>query len=154
MIQMSPAESAIALMVAVMRNTTARQNGVGDKQMGGQDPIQIDRDGIIAEMAFGKQFNLYPDLSTYPRKSGADLITKTGLKVDVKATRYKTGRLLIHVDKPVTEVDIYVLGIVDGDTVDFIGYVRSEDAIQAQNLKDLGHGVCYVIEQDALRKFK
>ena len=154
MIQMSPAESAIALMVAVMRNTTARQSGVGDKQMGRQDPIQIDRDGIIAEMAFGKQFNLYPDLSTYPRKGGADLITKTGLKVDVKATRYKTGRLLIHVDKPVTEVDIYVLGIVDGDTVDFIGYVRSEDAIQAQNLKDLGHGVGYVIEQDALRKFK
>jgi hypothetical protein len=137
-----------------MRNTTARQNNVADKQMGKQDPIQIDRDGILAEMAFGKQFNLYPDLSVYPRKGGADLITHNGMKIDVKATRYKSGRLLIHIDKPVEEVDIYVLGIVDGDDVDLVGYIKSAEAIQPQNLNDLGHGSGYVIEQSNLKKFK
>lgn len=153
-VNMTPSESAIALTLAVMRNTTARVNGVTDKQMGKQDPIEIDRDGILAEMAFGKQFNLYPDLSVYPRKGGADLITHQGNKVDIKATRYKTGRLLIHIDKPVEEVDIYVLGIVDGDSVNFVGYIKSADAIQPQNLNDLGHGSGYVIEQNNLRKFK
>jgi len=151
---MTPSESAIALTLAVMRNTTARQNNVADKQMGKQDPIQIDRDGILAEMAFGKQFNLYPDLSVYPRKGGADLITHNGMKIDVKATRYKSGRLLIHIDKPVEEVDIYVLGIVDGDDVDLVGYIKSAEAIQPQNLNDLGHGSGYVIEQSDLKKFK
>jgi hypothetical protein len=153
-VNMTPSESAIALTLAVMRNTTARQNNVADKQMGKQDPIQIDRDGILAEMAFGKQFNLYPDLSVYPRKGGADLITHNGMKIDVKATRYKSGRLLIHIDKPVEEVDIYVLGIVDGDDVDLVGYIKSAEAIQPQNLNDLGHGSGYVIEQSDLKKFK
>lgn len=153
-VQMTPSESAIALTLAVMRNTTARQNNVADKQMGKQNPIEIDRDGILAEMAFGKQFNLYPDLSVYPRKGGADLIAHNGMKVDVKATRYKHGRLLIHIDKPVEEVDIYVLGIVDGDTVDLVGYIKSADAIQPQNIKDLGHGSGYAIEQNNLKKFK
>lgn len=153
-VNMTPSESAIALTLAVMRNTTARQNNVADKQMGKQDPIQIDRDGILAEMAFGKQFNLYPDLSVYPRKGGADLITHKGMKIDVKATRYKSGRLLIHIDKPVEEVDIYVLGIVDGDDVDLVGYIKSAEAIQPQNLNDLGHGSGYVIEQSDLKKFK
>lgn len=153
-VHMTPSESAIALTLAVMRNTTARVNNVADKQMGKQDPIQIDRDGILAEMAFGKQFNLYPDLSVYPRKGGADLITHQGLKVDIKATRYKSGRLLIHIDKDVNEVDIYVLGVVDGDSVDFVGYIKSKEAIQPQNLKDLGHGSGYVIEQSSLKKFK
>jgi hypothetical protein len=152
-VNMSPPEAAIAQVLAVMRNTTARQNGVTDKQMGKQDPIEIDRDGILAEMAFGKAFNLYPDLTVYPRKGGADLIGRTGKKIDVKATRYKTGRLVIHIDKPVDEVDIYVLAIVDKDDVDLIGYIESVKAIRQENVRDLGHGEGYVIEQDDLKKF-
>lgn len=153
-VHMTPSESAIAHMLAVMRNTTARQNGVKDKQMGDQDPIEIDRDGIIAEMAFGKAFNLYPDLSVYPRKGGADLFGRTKKKIDVKATRYKTGRLVIHIDKPVDEVDIYALAVVDGDDVDLIGYIESEKAIREQHIRNLGHGNGYVIDQDHLIKFK
>ena len=153
-VNMTPSESAIAHMLAVMRNTTARQNGVADKQMGKQDPIEIDRDGIIAEMAFGKAFNLYPDLSIYPRKGGADLIGRNKKKIDVKATRYKTGKLVIHIDKPVDEVDVYALAIVDGDDVDLIGYIESEKAIKQENIRDLGHGEGYVIDQEVLIKFR
>lgn len=153
-VNMSPPEAAIAQVLAVMRNTTARQNGVTDKQMGKQDPIEIDRDGILAEMAFGKAFNLYPDLTVYPRKGGADLIGRTGKKIDVKATRYKMGRLVIHIDKPVDEVDIYVLAIVSGDDVDLIGYIESDKAIRQENVGNLGHGEGYVIEQEQLKKFK
>ena len=151
-VNMSPPEAAIAQVLAVMRNTTARQNGVTDKQMGKQDPIEIDRDGILAEMAFGKAYNLYPDLTVYPRKGGADLISKTGKRIDVKATRYKTGRLVIHIDKPVDEVDVYVLAIVDGDDVNIVGYIESVKAIRQENVSDLGHGKGYVIEQDQLIK--
>jgi hypothetical protein len=151
---MSPPESAMALTLAVMRQTNSRASGVVNKQMSKQNPIEIERDGVLSEMAFGKQFNLYPDFSVHPRKGGADLITHQGLRVDIKATRYKSGRLLIHIDKTVEDVDIYVLAIIDGDDVDFVGYIKSADAIKQEYVKDLGYGVGYVIEQTSLTKFK
>ena len=153
-VSMSPPESAMALTLAVMRQTNSRASGVVNKQMSKQNPIEIERDGVLSEMAFGKRFNLYPDFSVHPRKGGADLITHQGLRVDIKATRYKSGRLLIHIDKTVEDVDIYVLAIIDGDDVDFVGYIKSADAIKQEYVKDLGHGVGYVIEQTSLTKFK
>jgi len=153
-VSMSPPESAMALTLAVMRQTNSRASGVVNKQMSKQNPIEIERDGVLSEMAFGKRFNLYPDFSVHPRKGGADLITHQGLRVDIKATRYKSGRLLIHIDKTVEDVDIYVLAIIDGDDVDFVGYIKSADAIKQEYVKDLGYGVGYVIEQTSLTKFK
>ena len=153
-VHMTPPESAMALTLAVMRQTNSRASGVVNKQMSKQNPIEIERDGVLSEMAFGKQFNLYPDFSVHPRKGGADLITHQGLRVDIKATRYKSGRLLIHIDKTVEDVDIYVLAIIDGDDVDLVGYIKSADAIKQEYVKDLGYGVGYVIEQTSLTKFK
>ena len=153
-VHMTPPESAMALTLAVMRQTNSRASGVVNKQMSKQNPIEIERDGVLSEMAFGKQFNLYPDFSVHPRKGGADLITHQGLRIDVKATRYKSGRLLIHIDKTIEDVDIYVLAIIDGDDVDFVGYIKSADAIKQEYVKDLGYGVGYVIEQTSLTKFK
>lgn len=153
-VNMTPSETAIAQMLAVMRNTNARQNKVVDKQVGKQNPIEIDRDGVLSEMAFGKVFNLYPDLAVTPTRSGVDLVGRNGKRIDVKSTRYRMGRLIIHIDKPVGEVDIYAFAIVDGDAVDLVGYIKTEDAMRQENIKDLGYGDVYVIEQDALTKFK
>jgi hypothetical protein len=150
-IDMLPTEVSIAHTLAVMRNCAARGNGVKDKQMGKQDPIQIERDGLLAEMAFGKAFNLWPDLSIFPRKGGADLIGRNGKRIDVKASRYKTARLAIHKDKQLGDVDVYVLAIVDDSSVDIVGYIEAEEALRAENLGDLGHGVGYVIPQDRLK---
>lgn len=153
-VNMTPSESAIAQMLAVMRNTNARHNNVTDKQVGKQSPIEIDRDGVLSEMAFGKAFNLYPDLAVKQTRSGVDLVGKNGNRIDVKSTRYKSGRLIIHIDKPLDEVDIYAFAIVDGDNVDLVGYIKAKDAMKKENIKDLGYGDVYVIEQDALIKFK
>lgn len=153
-ISMTPSETAIAQVLAVMRNTNARHNNVADKQVSKQSPIEIDRDGVLSEMAFGKAFNLYPDLAVKSTRSGVDLVGKNGNRIDVKSTRYKAGRLIIHIDKPLDEVDIYALAIVDGDNVDLVGYIKATDAMKKENIKDLGYGDVYVIEQDALIKFK
>ena len=153
-ISMTPSETAIAQVLAVMRNTNARHNNVTDKQVSKQSPIEIDRDGVLSEMAFGKAFNLYPDLAVKSTRSGVDLVGKNGNRIDVKSTRYKAGRLIIHIDKPLDEVDIYALAIVDGDNVDLVGYIKAIDAMKKENIKDLGYGDVYVIEQDALIKFK
>ncbi len=149
-VEMNPAEASIAHTLAVMRNAANRGHGVKDQQMGDQDPIEIDRDGILAEMAFGKAFNLWPDLSITPRHGGADLVGKNGKRIDVKATRYKSGRLLIHAGKEQGDVDVYVLAIVEKNTVRLVGYIDSSEALEESNLGDVGHGKTYVIEQDRL----
>ena len=153
-VHMSQTEAIIAQMLGMMRGMTHKSNGLVDKQMGMQDPLEIDRDGMLAEMAAAKHLNLWPDLSIRPNKSLSDLIGRKGDRIDVKSTRYKAGRLLIHRDKVVDDVDIYILAIVDVNNVDLVGYISSKDAIQEKNLADIGHGLTYVIPQTMLTKFK
>jgi hypothetical protein len=153
-VHMSHTEAILAQMLGVMRNLAARTNGVVDKQMGTQDPIEIDRDGVLSEMAVAKHLNLWPDLSIRSEKVLSDLIGRKGDRIDVKSTRYKTGRLLIHRDKKVDDVDVYILAIVDVNDVDLFGFISSKDAIQEKNLDDLGRGLTYVIPQTMLTKFK
>lgn len=149
-IELNPQEVLLAHSLAVARNNSCRSNGISDKQMGKQDPIQIDWDGALAELACGKILNCYPDLSISPRKGGVDLVSRTGKRIDVKATRYKDGKLAIHIDKNPEEVDIYILAVVDGNTVHIKGYINSQDAIKAENISDLGHGKSYVVPQSML----
>lgn len=149
-IELNPQEVLLAHQLAVARNNSCRANGVADKQMGKQDPIQIDWDGALAELACGKVLNYYPDLSISPRKGGADLISRKGKRIDVKATRYKEGKLAIHLSKTVEDADIYILAVVDGSTVHIKGYINAIDAIKEENISDLGHGKSYVIHQSML----
>lgn len=149
-VEMNPQEEAIAHLLAVMRNATCRSNGVKDQQYGDQNPIEIDTDGLLAEMAFGKAYNCYPDFSIFPRKGGVDLTAPSGKTVDVKATRVKNGRLLIALNKNPDEVDRYVLAIVEQGCVNLVGYMESRDAINPENIGNLGHGKGYVIPQSKL----
>lgn len=149
---MDESECRIALHLAKCRNSVCRSNNIVDKQMGDQDAIQIDYDGMLAELAVAKQFNVYPDLSISPRHGGADL-TLRGLKADVKASRYKKAHLCIHKDKDPKAVDMYILTIVDGQSVEIVGFIESKDAIRDENLGDLGHGEGYVIPQERLSRF-
>lgn len=151
-ITLSPSELSIAHTLAVMRNAANRGNGITDRQMGKQDPIEIERDGVAAEIAFAKAFNLFPDLTIQPRKGGADVIGRTGSKIDIKATRIPNGRLLVTPKKAGEETDVYVLAIIDGATVDLVGYLKSADVFQDANLGDVGHGKTYVVNQERLVK--
>ena len=49
---------------------------------------------------------------------------------------------------------MYVLCIVDNSEVDIKGYVMKEELIQESNLKNLGHGEGYCMEQFELKSFK
>ena len=151
-VDMTPQECAIAHLLAVMRHSTCRSNNINDKQMGGQDAIEIDRDGILVKMTVGKPINRYPDFSIYPRKGGVDLVGANGKKIDVKSTRYKNGKLLVHKDKSSEEIDVYILVVIDERTANVVGYIESAEVFKDENLRDLGHGVGYAIEQEKLRR--
>jgi hypothetical protein len=67
-----------------LRAVMARRVGVLDRRMGPQDPLAADEDGLMAEFAFSKVFNVFFDPVPDPRngtehhaasvKRGADLL--------------------------------------------------------------------------------
>lgn len=152
-VTLSETEVRLAEMLGLERSRCARRHAVPDKKMGNQPGCEIDILGCKAEFAFAKAFNVCPDLSTSPRSGGEDFTYK-GFTVDVKATHYPNGRLLIHKKKSLNDSQLYVLAIVTGDEVNLVGYMPAAEALQPKYLRDLGHGEGYAIEQHELYKFK
>ena len=155
LVELTDSEYSVAVMLAIARRSAARGNGVVDMQIGKQDPYEIELDGLMAEIAFAKQFNYYPDLTVGPRNGGEDFRLRSGKTVDIKATRHKNGRLLATLKKESSPCDLYVLAIIEPvKSVNLIGYIASDDLFKQSNLIDLGHGTGYGVTQADLRTFK
>jgi len=151
-VTLEPSEVMICNLVGRMRSLIARGCGVRDAKKGPQDGSDADVVGVMAEFAFAKKYNVFPDLGLSPRSGGADGIIGSK-RYDIKATTHLNGRLLCTT-KTNNDVDIYVLAIVTGATVDFVGYATSEQLRREENLIDLGHGTGYGLSQDKLEKLK
>ena len=149
---LQPDEVQVCQMVGRMRSLIARGNGVRDAKMGNQDGSEADVMGMMAEYGFAKQMNVFPDLGLTPRSGSADGVMPSGKRYDVKASKHKSARLLSTL-KVNPDVDVYVLCVVDGSTLDYKGWATKEELIKEENKKDLGHGVGYALEQEKLRRF-
>jgi len=148
---LSEQELLMCKLIGAMRSLVARNNHVVDKKMGGQSGAQIDEDGVIGEFAFCKHFNIFFDLGLSPRSGSYDCLLKDK-RIDIKTTRYKTGRLLATT-KINYDVDIYVLAILGDTDVSFVGWIEREQLTTQDNLKDLGRGLGYSLDQDQLKSF-
>ena len=153
-VQLTAIEIAVCRSLGNMRTIAARSHAVGDKQMGKQSAVEIDEDGVIGEYAFCKAKNIFFDPSASPRSGSYDCVLM-GKRIDIKTTRYEKGRLAVTTKRN-PNVDIFVLAIfrVSDNTVIFPGFALADVLYQAENLKDLGHGESYVMEQDQLNRWK
>jgi len=149
---LQPDEVQVCQMIGRMRTLIARGNGVRDAKMGNQDGSEADVMGMMAEYGFAKKMNVFPDLGLTPRSGSADGVMASGKRYDVKASKHKTARLLSTL-KVNPDVDVYVLCVVDGSTLDFKGWAFKEELIREENKTDLGHGTGYALTQDKLRWF-
>ena len=152
-IELSAAEMAVVQMLASMRHAMNRGHAVSNARVGPQSDYQTDLDGLIAEFAFCKWKNVWPDMSITPRSGGADCEIN-GKTIDVKATRRQDGRLLAVTSKNPDQVEIYVLAIVKDNLVTFAGWAYAKELLDEDNLIDLGHGPTYALEQGRLRPFR
>ena len=148
-VELSPDEITICQILGRMRSLIARGANVRDAKIGNQDGMDADVIGMMAEYAFAKQMNCFPDLGLSPRSGSADGLLK-GKTYDIKSTQYKTGKLLAT-KKVNDDVDFYVLAVVNENSVDIIGWAWKYELINKKNLKDLGHGEGYCLEQSKLR---
>ncbi len=147
-ITLNELEIAIAKHLAKSRYEHARSNGIVDRKMGDQSNWETDLEGVASEIAFCKMSNLYPDLNI-----GLDRdydCVYNGKKVDVKATKYKTGKLLATLKKKDSDIDIFVLLIGECPKYKFVGWATKEELISEENIGNLGKGRGYILEQRRL----
>lgn len=138
-IKLTEAEVRICQWLAKQRHSSNRSGGVVDAKIGPQSCEDTDLEGICGEFAFCKAMNLYPDMSISPRK-GTDDVIVNGKSVDVKTTRYKTGKLLARKTKGETPSDVYVLVVGQCPEYKIAGWCGSAELLCESNLIDLGYG--------------
>jgi hypothetical protein len=154
-------EQVIAKALARKRHQTARSAGVANARMGPQSDEQTDLEGLAAEIAFCKLHNVFPDFSLYARKGGADCRVPDWagepgrtIGVDVKQTCYPNGRLLVRLTKDPLDPEVQAFALMVGTfpAYRYAGYYPAHLVFDPANVKDLGRGPGYVIEQSRLFK--
>lgn len=139
----------LAQHLAQKRYETARKNGVKNSKMGPQSNEETDLEGIGAEIAFCKMHNIYPDTAV-GHTPLADAVLRDGSTVDVKATKYKTGHLIVAMWKK-PDIDYYALMIGSFPEYRYAGRVHPEQIMQQSRIKNFGRGLVYAMNQNELQ---
>tara|TARA_Y100000310_G_C20198500_1_gene585790 strand:- start:71 stop:550 length:480 start_codon:yes stop_codon:yes gene_type:complete len=147
-ITLNSAEQIVCKQLALMRYEIARAVDRKDQQIGNQPSWQTDEDGIGGEIAASRLLNVYPSLVLKP-DAGWDVMYR-GKRIDIKTTRYKSGRLLAKLNARDDEVDVYLLVTGTFPEYDVVGYVLKDSLLSPKNVIDLGHGRGYGLSQDKL----
>ena len=150
---LNESECNVATNHGLSRYFNNREKGTNNQSHKvGNHPIFKEVDGVGGEIAVAKFFNVFPDIDPTPRSGGCDLVTKTGVRVEVKTTDYAKGRLIAQKWKEEQKCsDIYVLVIGTLPTFKIIGWIASEDLLLDENVKTELSGECYSVTQDKLK---
>lgn len=157
-ISLNSGEQTVCKLIAKLRFDNNRKKGVSNSKIGDQSDEDTDREGLCAEMCFAKLFNVYPDFSVFTRssKDGEDKngdVTIEGIPVDVKATKYVSGRLIAVPWKDAPKKFLYALMVGSFPTFTFKGFMKSSDLLSDTRLGNLGHGPTYIANQHELREW-
>lgn len=156
-VTLNDVEVRLCAEIAKARYESNRAKNVVNARIGPQSNEATDLEGVAAEVAFCKLFNLYPAQSFViePRSSSrhedsGDATLHTGHTVDVKATTYPNGRLVACRWKNDPLVDCYALMIGACPSYSFRGFMTRAELIRAPRMGSLGHGPTYIAVQSEL----
>ena len=149
-------EQKVCQSIAKMRYENAREKGFGqDKNVVNVDSYKnIDVDGVGSEMAAAKILNVYYDIETDFQASDlpAHDIIHNGKTIDVKTTKYRTGRLIVMPHKKHDKCDVYLLVVGEFPEYTVVGYAPYNHIVQEENWGDpFGRNrPAYFLDQDKL----
>lgn len=115
----------------------------------GNTQEQADMLGVMGEYAVAKYLGLPFDTSINLEGDGGETDLMLGKhNIQVKSTKYKTGRLVFNNLKEII-ADLFVLCYCSEPEmlVQILGYIKKEEIKNVSELKDLGYGLRIVIEQ-------
>jgi len=146
LIKLTDFEMRLARHLGKARQTANQVVGSTDMQQGNQNSTDIHVQGVAAEIAFCKAMNLYPDFELGVW-ADADATLPCGATVDVKHTTRDNGRLLAIKSKENKPADLYVLVTGLPPALTIRGGMRAELLFQESNVRDLGHGPTFAVDQ-------
>lgn len=147
---LNDAEQMLAKYLAEKRYDSNRASKIRNAKIGPQSNQETDLNGIGGEIAFCKMFGAYPDMSISPRHGGFDCLWR-GKKVDVKTTKYTTGKLIARKSKDKSSADLYVLIVGQFPRYAYKGMASSDELFKNENIVNLGYGDTYALDQSKLR---
>jgi len=150
-VNLTELERLFAEITVVERRKKAREDGKKDKEYGEVDRVAQEKDSMAAEMAFAKQYNLWPDFYIGKKPCPADF-TVCEWKIDVKQTWRPDGRLLVELDRnaPGRRCHFYVLATGTDKTFILRGWAYWFEIMRPECKKNLGYRDTYVLDQDEL----
>ena len=150
-ITLSKNEQRLAKFIARSRYENARSNNIPDLKICNQSNEESDLEGFGAELAYCKLMNLYPDLETGDIIPNFDCVSRLGVTIDIKTTKYKSGHLLATLKKKDNPPDKYVLVIGEFPNYRIVGEVGADEFLQDVNIKNFGRGRGYALSQMELK---
>jgi len=160
-VSLNEIEQRLCVHVAKVRYAANRDGGVKNALNSANTfdvmpTFEVDLEGYGAEVAFCKLFNVYPDFSFHLRDSERDFgdaRLACGRVVDVKSTKYKTGRLLAPLWKNDAH-DLYALMIGVFPTYKFVGFMKREDLRREERIGFINGGKAFLAPQEELKELK
>lgn len=153
-VQLDKSEIALLMKIGEMRNSATSKHSPDMAQDKTQNGVQMSIQGTIGEYAVAKKMNLHFDINTAYRNFGADLVSHRKARIDVKSTTKKGGNMnAVGWTKP-EDADVYILTEIEIPVVTIVGWVRSADFINEDNMVyPPEKKPFYTISQDRLTRF-
>ena len=131
-------EIQICKLLGETRRMRNRQAGVHEPTYARKMTMEAEIDGVGAELAVAKAFNIYPDTTTHVRAGGHDLVSRKGATIDVKQTTHVNGRLMAPMTKRLEDADIYILVTGTMPKYKIVGWCHAEQLINKNTIGNLG----------------
>lgn len=145
-------EQKICSVGAKMRYVANRKAGVEISKVAPNSHRDVEVIGLAGELAVARYLNIYPDLTTFIRKGGTDLVTHDGKHIDVKSTFYHTGKMISQYKYNYDDVDLFVLVTTKYfPKVVIRGWTKKKELINEDKVGNLGYGKVFCMEQKELR---
>jgi hypothetical protein len=151
-VRLTETEQKIATYIAKQRYKNARDNGITDNKKGPQSNYETDLEGVASEMAAAKTLNLWPDLQI--EKIPEHDLSLGLLTIDVKTTKYKTGKLIAAKHKVKKSCDYYMLMIGSFPEYSCAGFCKRENIFNTNTVTNLGWGELHAVEQANLQSLE
>jgi hypothetical protein len=153
LIRLTPAELSRCKQAAALRWQLARASGVVDQRRDSSRQLNdLDLLGVKAEQAVAKALDLEYTPTALGIDDGADLYAGD-VSIDVKATFYPTGKLLLRSQAQAkAHVFVLVAAVKDEEAVmRLCGWISRREFLAQCKTIDLGHGPGLAMEQSDLR---
>jgi hypothetical protein len=148
MIRLGETEQKICEYVAKERYNNARNKGITNNKKGPQSNYDTDLEGVASEVAAAKLLNVWPDIQIEEIPTH-DLVV-SNYTVDVKATKYRTGKLIAALHKKDKACDYYMLMLGTFPEYSLGGFCKKEKLLSEDTITNLGWGKLHALEQDQL----